>query len=469
MISFPSIVQMNEDSKNNTKHQLTAKKHFHGNTLHDDDDDSSTAATTKTELSMSSSSSASTSSSCSASSSLTTTAAMAVDPTVIVKTVSTDDNQHNASDAAAWRTSNNTDCGSGRSVSFSDVVRVRKHVHRANLTEKEITSCWFQQSEYIKIFKNNSNIIRCLGLLSKKKNKKMKKKLKKSGSFRLTKKTRWNGNAVADNADDIYDDDIEEEERRGYSIRGLENETSSARQMRDQIYVQAKYVVLSVQEEFASCVNEVMTMRKEEEFQCDDAVRNNNDDDVDENAITSSELFQSDIAQRYYDECSLLMAKRYKRVCEPPVKEARERALRDERIAWNIRFSNSSSSSVPQQPQQQKQHKKKKQSVVVADKTDVDNHEDDVSDDDDEKIAAAVRMINGNNSLDAPSSQTKKKMEPPSSPTSVVSNDGNKDVVVNPMKLTRKLLKRVSFTARSNKEKKVAPDDTQQHAPYRIY
>merc|ERR1712032_242646 len=55
-------------------------------------------------------------------------------------------------------------------------------------------------------------------------------------------------------AETYYDDDdnVEVEERGGYSIRGLEMETPSARRMRDDIYFEAKCVVLSMQDELAA-------------------------------------------------------------------------------------------------------------------------------------------------------------------------------------------------------------------------
>merc|ERR1711862_90416 len=43
--------------------------------------------------------------------------------------------------------------------------------------------------------------------------------------------------------------DINRDDERGFSTRGLENETAKKRRARDQIYLQAKFAVLSVQED----------------------------------------------------------------------------------------------------------------------------------------------------------------------------------------------------------------------------
>lgn len=169
-----------------------------------------------------------------------------------------------------------------------------------------------------------------------------------------------------DDCDVSVNEDIEEEERRGYSIRGLENEIVSKRRLRDQVYLQAKCTVLSIQQElvdhmdampqeFINCchnsrVNSNNEVRRSEECY---NISVDSDDDDDDDSLSSSNSNEDQhndennpnnqslqrmslqlerAAQQYHD----LIAERYNGICEQHAKDARERGIRDAMIARQI-------------------------------------------------------------------------------------------------------------------------------------
>merc|ERR1712032_718122 len=149
-----------------------------------------------------------------------------------------------------------------RRVSFDTIVHVRNHVHVAEPTPNEHRAAWFHQSEYRAILKENSKIICRIGKRNKMKQKNNSRKTKKKiggrninnrlyYSFRLRKNKMRNDlhDWFQQQECHLHDVDIEneyhveEEGGRGYSIRGLENETSTEKKRRDAIYFEATFTV----------------------------------------------------------------------------------------------------------------------------------------------------------------------------------------------------------------------------------
>jgi len=174
-------------------------------------------------------------------------------------------------------------------------------------------------------------------------------------------------------------EDIEEEERRGFSIRGLEQEERSKRRVRDQVYFEAKCTVLSIQEELLSHreampdgfrrTTPTRNQRWNDEADAAAACYSDEEDDDDEeetakaprdhlaverdisrnkvalalsltsssaaaaaSSASSTTTFQQRTTYSYYDR----IAERYNGICSQSAREARQRGMRDEVIAQKI-------------------------------------------------------------------------------------------------------------------------------------
>jgi hypothetical protein len=160
-------------------------------------------------------------------------------------------------------------------VRFSETVIIRNHIHVTEITPDEKVAAWFRRPEYHAIFKNNTKIICSIGKSEKeqkrmiaKKKKEEKKKKKKRNSINSTDDYASDSSLATFNTDDVRDAEvplehilgIHRDDEQGFSARGLENETAKKRKLRDQIYMKAKFAVLSIQED----VDEHMFMIQEE-------------------------------------------------------------------------------------------------------------------------------------------------------------------------------------------------------------
>merc|ERR1719464_1132577 len=137
------------------------------------------------------------------------------------------------------------------------------------------------------------------------------------------------------------DDNVEEDDRRGYSVRGLENEVSSKRRIRKDIYREAKYTVFSIQEEITSYIEAIpdgyssskKSSRKKNKEMKNVTNSDSNDDEKeecfsDDGSIDTADVFSSkfrDAVQRYHDIATNMMAQRYNGICQQHTKDAMER------------------------------------------------------------------------------------------------------------------------------------------------
>jgi hypothetical protein len=263
-------------------------------------------------------------------------------------------------------------------VSFSEIVNVRNYVHVTEFTPDEILAAWFRGKEYKTIHKNNVKIIRNIDKMdnlvlknknSIKKSKKQKQKQSKRHSFSMNKnKNKRNNHLLHDhhhrdqqqpcvdhnndhNNDHIDHDD--EEEERGYSIRGLENETSSARKLRDDIYYRARYTVLSIQEDISAQIesmhDEFNKINKKKNKASNKQASNNENKNNNNTEVVTTDR-DTNITTKFtfaaqYNEMSSILAEKYCEICDIHAKDARERGLYDELTARKI-------NSVPSEQQQ---------------------------------------------------------------------------------------------------------------------
>lgn len=146
-------------------------------------------------------------------------------------------------------------------VKFSESVHVRNHIHARDITDNERLAAWFRKPEYKAIFKNNTQIIATIEKREREHKRLMAKKQrenKKKKNRRSFMKTIEEPCVVVEGKDDLLNDPlcieqhiigIHRDDERGFSVRGLENETAKKRRARDQTYLKAKFAVLSVQED----------------------------------------------------------------------------------------------------------------------------------------------------------------------------------------------------------------------------
>ena len=174
---------------------------------------------------------------------------------------------------------------------------------------------------------------------------------------------------------DVSDDDDDEEEQQrleerccddyGYSLRGLEKETRpSRRKVQEQIYLKAKCLVLSIQEEL-TIQSQILQQQQEEEDSHTTSTNTNrkkNDDcrrDCDVPSLTTPCRVAASV-QETSQESTQRMAQRYQDICHHHVDEARERGIRDARIVQQMQRM-----PIRQQQQQQQQQKEDNSRMVT--------------------------------------------------------------------------------------------------------
>ena len=256
-------------------------------------------------------------------------------------------------------------------VRFSETVIIRNHIHVDEITSEEKAAAWFRRPEYHAIFKNNTKIIGTVGkrekeekrMIAKKKREERKKKRRSSNKFSEDSSDLSLSNL---NTDDVCDDEVKLEhilgihrdDEQGFSIRGLENETAKKRRLRDQIYMKAKFAVLSIQED----VDEHMFMIQEDYedklTEITDGTKGSkkkskrrsklqstspDDENVDDNDKKHERIdalrqeFSRYASEQYHCMISKI-AEDYGEICKQNAKDALERGLQDERavraITW---------------------------------------------------------------------------------------------------------------------------------------
>jgi hypothetical protein len=258
-------------------------------------------------------------------------------------------------------------------VRFSPQVHVRIHLHCEELTMDEKVSAWFSRPEYRKIYKNNIRIIQSIGQREKELKKAMKKKKKeqqrqKRRNMLKFKKGKSSSSRLHDSCttsisyDPVEDTDCDDEhkeyivalardEDQGYSTRGLENETSSKRDMRDDIYIRCKYVVLSLQAdvdlhmETMQIANDrklkKIEKRSKSKLKRGRRSRRTLPEEESESIrdLTATTKFEfAAYAQDQYNKMALAIAQQYGGICRQHAEDAHKRGLDDERTAAAIRF-----------------------------------------------------------------------------------------------------------------------------------
>jgi len=259
-------------------------------------------------------------------------------------------------------------------VRFSETFIIRNHIHVAEITPEEKSAAWFRRTEYHAIFKNNTKIIGSVGkrekeekrMIAKKKREERKKKKKKRNSVNYSEDSS-DGSVATFNTDDVRDEDVQLEhilgihrdDEQGFSGRGLENETAKRRRLRDQVYMKAKFAVLSIQED----VDEHMFMIQEEyedkitkiingtKGSKKKSMRLSNflspaqeDDDDDDGSdkkrekIDALRLEFSQYASEQYHCMISKIAEEYGEICNQNSKDAFERGLQDERAVRAINW-----------------------------------------------------------------------------------------------------------------------------------
>ncbi|VEU34714.1 unnamed protein product [Pseudo-nitzschia multistriata] len=272
-------------------------------------------------------------------------------------------------------------------VRFSESVHFRNYMHVTEITSEERAAAWFCGSEYRTIFRNNMRIIRSIAKREKelkktiakrkKEEQKLKKKLKKNKG-----KHSNNSNELGSCSDcglcgdksDLYWEEIisiERDEEQGYSVRGIENEIPKKRKKRDQVYLQAKYTILSLQADLDAHM-EAMQDEYEERMQkliegfsrtkngkkkkhdrrnsfsmsSSSAQQMERDERTEKEIrdITATNKFQfAQYAQSQYNNMIEAIAERYSEICKQHAKNALEAGCGDERTARAIDWLEESS------------------------------------------------------------------------------------------------------------------------------
>jgi len=262
-------------------------------------------------------------------------------------------------------------------IRFSESVHVRNHIHAKDISDNEKLAAWFRKPEYKTIFKNNTQIISII----EKREKEMKKMLAKKQRENKKKKTRKNiglnmsiskvSEASCEDGETscaevmVGEDELREQnfgideiigihrdDERGFSIRGLENETAKKRRIRDQTYLKAKLAVLSVQEDIDEHMFSLQEQHEEKLASISKGKKKNkrrfslNRQNASEEQEEDSEKFKQMIevakeefavyAKAQYKTMIRLIAEKYEEICMQDAKDALERGIQDEKTVRAI-------------------------------------------------------------------------------------------------------------------------------------
>ena len=262
-------------------------------------------------------------------------------------------------------------------IRFSESVHVRNHLHVKDITDSEKLSSWFRKPEYKTIFKNNTQIISIVEkrerevkrMIAKKQREIKMKKIKKSVNVTMNVSiAKSTGSLITETSCSqhiVGEDELNEQEfgideilgihrddERGFSIRGLENETTKKRRLRDQTYLKAKIAVLSVQEDFDE---HMFSLQDKHEEKLNSILRGKrkgirrfslNRHTVPDDREEGSEKIQKMIeavkeeytsyARAQYKSMIRIIAEKYADICSNDRKSALERGICDEKTVRAI-------------------------------------------------------------------------------------------------------------------------------------
>ena len=266
-------------------------------------------------------------------------------------------------------------------VRFSESVHVRHHLHAKDITDTEKLQAWFRKPEYKTIFKNNTQIISIIEkrekemkkIIAKRERENKKKKCKKALTVNLNmsissrsvdlegpESTETTCPEVIVGDDDLtekdfgFEDviDIHRDDERGFSIRGLENETAKKRRIRDQTYLKAKFAVLSVQEDIDEHMFSLQEQHEEKLAKITKGKnkgkrrfsfnRQSNPDDQEEDSEKIQELIDAakeefaTYAKAQYKNMIRMIAEKYAEICMQDAMDALERGMQDEKTVKAI-------------------------------------------------------------------------------------------------------------------------------------
>mmetsp|Transcript_9756 Transcript_9756/g.24296 ORF Transcript_9756/g.24296 Transcript_9756/m.24296 type:complete len:442 (-) Transcript_9756:132-1457(-) len=263
-------------------------------------------------------------------------------------------------------------------IRFSESVHVRNHIHAKDISDNEKLAAWFRKPEYKTIFKNNTQIISIIEkrerelkrtLAKKQRENKKKKCIKNIGlNMSITKSAETTGAEVVETScaevmvgeDDLQEQNfgideiigVHRDDERGFSIRGLENETAKKRRIRDQTYLKAKLAVLSVQEDIDEHMFSLQEQHEEKLATISRGKKKNkrrfslNRQMVPEDQEEDSEKIQQMIdvakeefavyAKAQYKNMIRTIAEKYEQICMKDAKDALERGIQDEKTVRAI-------------------------------------------------------------------------------------------------------------------------------------
>lgn len=266
-------------------------------------------------------------------------------------------------------------------IRFSESVHVRNHIHARDITDSEKLAAWFRKPEYKTIFKNNTQIISIIEkrerelkrMMAKKQRENKKKKGRKNLNMGLNMSlsksietpnpelTETSCSEVIVGEEELSGEDfgiddiigIHRDDERGFSIRGLENETAKKRRIRDQTYLKAKFAVLSVQEDIDEHMFSLQEQHEEKlatisrgkkkgkrRFSLNRQMAPAGDREEDSEKIqkmvdAAKEEFAS-YAKAQYKSMIRMIAEKYADICRQDAKDALERGIRDEKTVKAI-------------------------------------------------------------------------------------------------------------------------------------
>jgi len=250
-------------------------------------------------------------------------------------------------------------------IQFSEAVHVRNHIHASDLTDNEKLNAWFRKPEYKAIFKNNTQII---SIVEKREREAKRKLAKKQREMRKRRNRKYLSKYIQEEpVPEVCEDQLPEEgvndmqqaiiginrdDERGFSARGLENETAKKRRSRDQIYLQAKFAVLSVQEDVDEHMYSMQEKHDEKLATIARGITRKNskrrfsfnrqeDEQTEENdtIMKMTEIAKQEFAiyaKAQYKNMIRTISKRYGDICLKDAKSAHERGMKDEQAVRAI-------------------------------------------------------------------------------------------------------------------------------------
>ena len=262
-------------------------------------------------------------------------------------------------------------------IRFSESVHVRNHIHAMDISDNEKLAAWFRKPEYKTIFKNNTQIISIIEkrhrelkrIVAKKQRENKKKKCMKNIGLNMSinKSSETTSAEVVETSCTevmVGEDELQEnfgideiigihrDDERGFSIRGLENETAKKRRIRDQTYLKAKLAVLSVQEDIDEHMFSLQEQHEEKLASISRGKKKNKrrfslnrqmvpgdqeeDSETIQNMIDVAKEEFAVYAKTQYKNMIRTIAEKYEEICMKDGKDALERGQQDEKTVRAI-------------------------------------------------------------------------------------------------------------------------------------